>query len=162
MTEIEIQPALRESVNEVLEKMFFVEPPGESPNARPAGILPDQIAAFLTFEGEAAGSLSLRVTAAAARSIAADFLGDDAESISERQMAEVLCELANMICGSVLSRVESATKFNLAPPRIVPSPEDPALGPGTAVYAVDLANGNLTVAVTLGTPTCPEPAQSAS
>jgi CheY-specific phosphatase CheX len=160
VTEIDIRHALRASVTEVLEKMFFVQALAESPDsqrARPASSA--SIAACLTFQGEPPGSLTLCVTSAAARNIAADFLGDDEETISDRQMAEVVCELANMICGSLLSRVESAAAFNLTSPRIVRPAQSP---PGATVYAVDLSNGTLTVAVTTGTPLCPQPAQSAS
>jgi CheY-specific phosphatase CheX len=162
MSEPEIQEALRDSVSEVLEKMFFVRALGETPVPRPAGSPPPpEITARLLFQGEPPGSLTVRLTCAAARSIAADFLGDDVEAVSGRQTAEVVCELANMICGSLLSRVEGATTFHLAAPQIVASSER-AEGPSTTVYAVDLAHGPLTVTVTTETPICPQPAQSAS
>ena len=41
--------------------------------------------------------------------------------ISERQACEVLCEMANMICGSVLSRLEPDAAFELLQPAIVPA-----------------------------------------
>jgi CheY-specific phosphatase CheX len=157
------QQVLRSSVDEVLEKMFFVEALGESPDSSPGGEKPQaEVAVQVGFLGDPPGSLTLRVTSAAARPIAADFLGCDEDSVSDRQMEEVVCELANMICGSLLSRVESATTFHLAAPQIVPPTEFPATGRATSFCAVDLSNGTLTVAVTTGTPTCPEPAQSAS
>jgi CheY-specific phosphatase CheX len=163
VSEALFQQALRDSVDEVLEKMFFVEALGESPDSASAeGEPPAAVAVELTFDGDPPGSLTLWVTSAAARPIAADFLGCDEEAVSDRQMEEVVCELANMICGSLLSRVESATTFHLAAPRIVPPAASRATGRDTSFCAVDLSNGTLTVAVTTGTPTCPEPAQSAS
>jgi CheY-specific phosphatase CheX len=158
-----IQRALQDSVNEVLEKMFFVQALGESPDSKPEGPeLAAEIAARLTFQGEPPGSLTLRLTSAAARLIAADFLGCDAEAVSDTQMAEVVCELANMICGSLLSRAESTTTFHLAAPQIVPTTASPDRDSDTSLYAVTLSRGTLTVTVTTGTPSCPEPAQSVS
>jgi hypothetical protein len=52
--------------------------------------------------------------------IAADFLGEDAESLTDRQSTEVTLELANMICGAVLSRIESRATFPPGTPQIVP------------------------------------------
>ena len=52
------------------------------------------------------------------RKIAASFLGLEEGLPSESQTGEVLCELANMICGSVLSRLEGDLHFELSPPEI--------------------------------------------
>src|SRR5664279_2845557 len=91
-----IRQALRDSVNEVLEKMFFVETLGESPLPEPGTpVRASEIAVRLTFHGEPAGSLTLHLSSAAASPIAADFLGADEESVTGQQTAEVVCELAN-------------------------------------------------------------------
>jgi CheY-specific phosphatase CheX len=115
--EASLQQALKESTADVLEKMFLVRCLGalQAPAPDP------EMVAHLTFEGEPSGSLTLRVPSGAARSVAADFLGEQEPALSEQQISEVLCELANMICGSVLSRVESNTTFRLASPQIVAS-----------------------------------------
>ena len=161
MTESIIRQALRDSVNEVLEKMFFVQTLGEASCSESAGpAASDEIVVRLAFQGKPPGSLTLRLTAAAGRPIAAAFLGTDEEEVSDVQIAEVVCELANMICGSVLSRVESATTFHLLAPQLVPPSEGPAGGPCTTRYAVELSNGKLTVNVTTRTP-CPQPVQFA-
>jgi CheY-specific phosphatase CheX len=162
VSEPRIQHALQNAVHEVLEKMFFVQALGKSPDPTPAEAPPIEIAARLTFQGEPSGSLSLRLTYTVAQSIAADFLGAGEDEVSALQVAEVVCEIANMICGSVLSRVESGAPFQLAAPQIVPPSKVPAPEPCTTFYAVDLSNGSLAVGVTIGTPTCPEPAQSVS
>jgi CheY-specific phosphatase CheX len=142
--------ALRDSVKDVLEKMFFVQTLGESHLDGPA--FGDQITAQVIFAGQPPGALTMRVTSAAARQIAADFLGVDEQEVSDLRVAEVVCELANMICGSVLSRMESDSAFHLSTPQIVPSPESTATSPYSTVYGVELANGRLGVSVTTGTP----------
>ena len=103
----------------------------------------DAVQARLLFEGEPSGSLDLSVALTAARSISADFLGVDQQEVSERQIADVVCELANMICGAVLSRVELAT-FHLRAPAIVRAgfPIDHAAN--TAVCSVETGSGPLT------------------
>lgn len=147
---------LRQSVEEVLEKMFFIRSLSEA-----AGELPlweNAIMAHLSFEGEPSGSLTVRVTRDAARTISADFLGADESELTQQQVGEVVCELANMICGSVLSRVESAATFRLVSPQIaegeggVGETTEPA---GTrAIHSVEIVGGNLTVVVKTESPLC--------
>ena len=159
MSDQVIHRALYDSVNEVLEKMFFVQTMGESSIPGPGSDAQlDEIAIRIAFQGEPSGALMLRLTSAAARQIAADFLGIDEAEVSDLQTSEVVGELANMICGSLLSRMESATTFHLEAPRMVAPSEEP----GGNNLAVELPNGRLIVKVAIETPTCLEPAQSAS
>jgi hypothetical protein len=107
------------------------------------------------------------VAGGAARSVAADFLGEEEPALSEQQIGEVVCELANMICGSVLSRVESAITFQLATPRIVAAESAiegrVSLGLGTApssaadaehstVHAIETCGGAMVVMINTGAP----------
>jgi len=142
MNESALRTALAESLDDVLEKMFFIRSLGE-----PGDYTPEPaVTAHLTFEGDPPGWLTLRVTAAAARSVAADFLGEEELDLSEGQIGEVVCELANMICGSVLSRVESNTAFRLAAPRIVASAENlPAAAHVAATHTAEIDNGAISV-----------------
>jgi CheY-specific phosphatase CheX len=150
--------------------MFFVETMGESEDSDGAplageplagGAPADEIAVSLTFQGEPPGALLLRLTSEAARQISADFLGIDEAEVSALQTSEVIRELANMICGSVLSRVESAAAFHLGAPRIVTASEEIARSISNTRYRVRLSNGQLTVNIGTGIPICPQPAQSA-
>lgn len=161
MPETLIRQALRDSVTEVLEKMFFVEMLRELPDGAAGESPAEEIAAGLTFEGERSGAFLLRLTTVAARQIAADFLGIDEPEVSDTQTSDVVRELANMICGSVLSRLESAATFRLAEPRIVPPSKEIAGNPAYIHYAAELPNGRLIVSLGAGIPLCPQPAQSA-
>jgi CheY-specific phosphatase CheX len=156
-----MRQALRESVDEVLEKMFFAETLGECSAGDSADSTGAEIAAGLTFAGKSSGSLLLRVSAAAARQIAADFLGLDESELSDLKTSEVLRELANMICGSVLSRLESAATFHLGAPRIVPASEAIADILNETRYCVRLVNGRLAVNFGTGGPLCPRTGPSA-
>jgi CheY-specific phosphatase CheX len=162
VTDTPLRQALAESMDEVLEKMFFVRSLGElaGPAAGPV------TAAHLTFEGDPPGSLTLRMTPAAARSVAADFLGEEEAELSPRQIGEVVCELANMICGSVLSRVERNTTFRLSAPRLVASGEEgepapgepgvtdgvPAVPVNATTYAAEIGSGAIMVIFNTETP----------
>jgi len=144
-----LRQALSESLDDVLEKMFFVRSLAEPQDqgGEPA------VTAHLSFEGDPPGWLTLRVATAAARSVAADFLGEEESELSEQQIGEVVCELANMICGSVLSRVESNKTFRLGTPQLLAS--GIAVIPRTATtHAAEIGSGALAVIFNTETPAC--------
>jgi CheY-specific phosphatase CheX len=106
------------SVEKVLETMFFASPDTMSMDPqRPAGEL---IAASLTFQGVPPGWFGLVVSDPLARTLTANFMGcDDTPSLLPEQVAGVVGELANMICGAVLSQMESDVNFDLGAPESV-------------------------------------------
>jgi len=157
LIENSLSHALRAATNDVLERMFFIECLSELPEFVPEPV----VVARLTFDGDPAGELELKISASAARSVSADFLGTDQADISEQEIYDVVCELANMICGSVLSRVESTATFRLSTPRIMDSTRDianlsevvasasapfPEVG-DSVVQAVELGSGRLVVSI---------------
>jgi len=114
LREASIQAAL-----EVLETMFFeipVEGPQESDGASTSSLC-----ALATFTGSAEGLLVVSLTPPALERLSASFLGLEEPEISESQAAGVLCELANMLCGSTLSRLDPGARIAIAPPRLVHS-----------------------------------------
>src|ERR1039458_10397314 len=113
-----LQEVLADSIAETLDAMFFTACL-TAPEAEPAP--QPQLAAQVAFEGNPPGRLTLRMPALAAPFLAANFLGEEENDLSERQVGDVLCELANMICGFVLSRAEGAAEFRLGAPRMVES-----------------------------------------
>ena len=143
MTDTLLHSALQESVDEVLEKMFFVRSFGDARSATDER----EFIAGLSFVGEPSGWLVLCVTDRAARSVASDFLGEDEGGLSEHQIGEVICELANMICGSVLSRVERNATFHLASPQLLPvASQCPGIPvEGAESHSVEIGNGRLKV-----------------
>jgi CheY-specific phosphatase CheX len=145
VNDLAFERALAESVEEVLEKMFYIGGLEKRPVGRQ---LPeDQISALLTFAGDPSGSLKLAISRGSARSIAADFLGEDEAGLTEQQVGEVVCELANMICGAMLSRVESATLFRISAPRIISDGQIAAPYPLCATHGMAVGAGALRVNV---------------
>ncbi len=142
MPEGEQEKAIAEGAREVLETMFFTEVLGPAPAE---AVLEDERWVSLEFRGSPPGGLSVGVSAPAARRMAADFLGvEDAKALSEAQVGEVLCELANMIGGSILSRLESETIFDLGRPEAAASAPEEA-GAGVVCCRFDLSDGLLAV-----------------
>jgi CheY-specific phosphatase CheX len=147
MHDATLRRALAESVEETLEKMFFIAGLQEpDPDALP----PLELAARVPFHGAPSGRFTLRVTDEAARSMAADFLGEEA---SADQVREVVCELANMICGAALSRAKDSGDFRLASPEWLLAAE--ARPRGAVVHAVEIGGGVLEAAVEMETAACP-------
>src|SRR5271165_2558572 len=130
-----------------MEKMFYVRALEESSAGEPAAS-EAEVAARLSFHGRPSGSLTLRLTAGPARSITADFLGCEEGELTEAQVGEVICELANIICGSVLSRMGNDAHFRLSTPQLVQEPEPEGIGaspPASAQHAMKFGSGALAV-----------------
>jgi hypothetical protein len=122
MNPSELGQVLSDSAAEVLESMFFTGVAGEAPaEAIPADAA---IWASLRFLGSPSGAFGVGLPRDAARRIAASFLGTETSEVSDTQTDEVICELANMLCGSVLSRVEGNARFDLSQPRPAAAPAD--------------------------------------
>jgi hypothetical protein len=102
-----------------LETMFFAAPDTVSMDPRrPAGAL---IAAKLTFQGTPDGWFGLIVSDPLARTLAANFLGcEDDAHLLPASVSDVTLELANIMCGAALSRMESGVNFDLGVPLSIP------------------------------------------
>jgi CheY-specific phosphatase CheX len=146
-----IRTALSCAVADVLERMFFLEGLGEAPEP-PAEA--ETVTVQMTFDGDPPGCFQMRLARPAANAIAADFLGEDTESLTGQQSTEVTLELANMICGAALSRIESSATFRLGAPQIV-ADDTGRHGPAEENrYTVETGSGTLTVAIQMKTRIC--------
>ena len=151
MTDTTIRTALSSAVADVLESMFFLEGLGEA--AEPPAEA-ETVTVHLTFDGDPPGCFQMRLARPAANAIAADFLGEDAGSLTAQQSTDVTLELANMICGAVLSRIESIATFRLGGPQIVADGTGQHVPDEKTRYTVETGSGTLTVAIQMETPTC--------
>lgn len=114
MYRAELNPILEQGVTEILESMFFMGVMGELQT--PPSEDPSVLAMKLHFTGAFSGSLGLRMLPAAAQSMAANFLGEEATEIDTVRSLEVMGELSNMVCGSFLSAYASNDVFDLSHP----------------------------------------------
>lgn len=115
-----IRQSLEDAFNEVLETMFF-ELPVDSPAG--AAPVPGARGAEAAFTGETEGRriqgrYQIAVEPPMLSRLAQDFLGlDELEPPGETQTTSVLSELANMLCGSTLSRLVPEARLRIAPPQ---------------------------------------------
>jgi len=173
----EIQIGLAAAVEEVLETMCFTSvlssgegaapatmeetlpasgdegPPADREVAVPAEAEADAGAractAELRFEGNPSGGCRVSVPWNLARAVGAGFLGLEEMEVSDSQTEEVVCELANMICGSVLSRLESEATFRIIHPELVPPERGAGFEGAGSNRWFDLGDGILTVSLEL-------------
>lgn len=111
--EVNISSAVSESVEEVLEEMFYsTAVPVEGAE------IPEALCAHLHFNGDPCGEFELLIPAGAARTLAASCLGISAAELSPASGADAACELANMICGATLSRLHPDAVVKLSSPEI--------------------------------------------
>ena len=101
---------------QVLETMFFDEAVATACNH---AWIASAASVRLVFEGSHRGQFLLSVASEVARSIAPAFLGIDPEEVVEEQSNQVLLELANILCGSVLSRLWPESDLTLEAPESI-------------------------------------------
>ena len=139
MSESNWDGILATAAEEVLETMFFTSIYGPGACAQDAE---PRLAAQLVFEGTPCGALTLSVAEPSAQSLASNFLAAECdERLPAAQLGAVVCELANMICGALLSRVESETHFRLSKPELLEA--GAAYPEGPANQSLDLGDGTL-------------------
>jgi CheY-specific phosphatase CheX len=113
-----VQQVLASAAAEVLETMFFTSLADEG--EEPATADGPSMCASLAFCGTTSGRLGVRLPLETARQMATAFLGLEEEQATDAQAGEVVCELCNMVCGSVLSGLESGSTFELRHPELGP------------------------------------------
>lgn len=141
----DLERMLFDSAAEVLETMFFTTLADAAQEVSSTS----WISARLAFHGNPSGRFGVRIPGETGRKIAATFLGLEEDALTESQTGEVICELANMLCGSVLSRLEKGARFELSHPEL--EPPDAGCPPGrTACRVFGLEEGHLAVWLELG------------
>jgi chemotaxis protein CheY-P-specific phosphatase CheC len=141
MRSTDLQQIFLESASEVLETMFFTGVVDDSAEQESVRV----VSAELTFHGNPSGRFGVQVPYKTGRTIAASFMGADECDVSEAQINEVICELSNMICGSVLSRIEAGARFELLHPEIDEHNADWHHIPHAVGYTFGLEDGTMTL-----------------
>ena len=131
--------------------MFFIDVLGEVAEPPPQ---PETVTVQVNFAGDPPGYFQMCIARPAANAVAADFLGEDLELLSDRQSTDVTLELANMICGAVLSRIESRGAFRLGSPEVVADDPFQRKSGEETRCTVETGSGALTVAIQMETRPC--------
>lgn len=133
----------------VLETMFFEEAVAA---ACDHAWLATAVSVHLSFDGSHCGEFLLSVSPDTARSIASGFLGLDLEEMTETQPGEVMLELANILCGALISNLWPESSLSLGTPELVSAehsfPEAMhccfSLPDGMVAVSIGLCSGNVT------------------
>jgi len=115
-------PAMKTSISEVLEKMFFL--PMDFPEAVNLGELyhsgkDKMLTSKLSFKGPFSGYFLFFMPRDLAFFLTASFLGEDEGNVSQDQVTETLKEILNMIAGSAFSAFDNQVVFDLDIPELV-------------------------------------------
>ena len=111
----------RDVTGEVLETMFFST--AAAIGCDHSGQVPvseEWVSSRVRFAGAPSGELRVMLSRELARSIAAAFLASEPGEITMETEGQVGCELGNMICGAILSRLHPDSRVALAPPELTP------------------------------------------
>jgi hypothetical protein len=109
-------PMVNSVTQEVLETMFFSEA-----EAVVCGHGCDWIAARVRFSGEDRGELTVMLSRELALAASAGFLAEETAKVTAEQLNQVSCELANIICGAILSRLHPHARVTLGVPELAPN-----------------------------------------
>ncbi|HTW65267.1 MAG TPA: chemotaxis protein CheX [Bryobacteraceae bacterium] len=150
---VEMDPAAGDMIQhvaaEVLETMFFTEAEPVECDHVWLEIAP---CAQIRFDGSHSGEMVLGVSAEAAEPIAASFLGLDPMELTDAQRGQVLQELANILCGAMVSHLWPESKLALASPELTGWQE--WLSQGVLHRCFALPEGMLAISIRLlGAPT---------
>jgi len=129
--------AMKNSISEVLETMFFLpvdvsiadltKMPRHSKNGHIS-------VTKLNFSGPFSGSFVLYIPDECAVSLTADFLGKDAENVSRENVIETSKEIINMIAGNTFAILDDQAVFDLnIPENILADHDGDASGSGEKV-----------------------------
>jgi CheY-specific phosphatase CheX len=139
MPDHELHHLLAIAVEDVLETMFFSETFGPcEPEAMVA-----QLEARVAFSGASSGSVAVRISESSARSLAASFLGEAEDS-------QVVCEVANILCGSIVTKMESQGCFDLGAPELYPDSNQQVVTSAAVQQSFAIERGTLTVSLMSG------------
>jgi CheY-specific phosphatase CheX len=118
-----LMKAVKASISEVLEKMFFLplEFVEEKSPAElwPAGADEGLIAAAMTFQGPFSGRYFFFIPKPSALALTVSFLGEDQKQITPEQVVETVKEILNMIAGNTFGIFDEKSVFNLGIPQFV-------------------------------------------
>jgi CheY-specific phosphatase CheX len=115
---------LQNAVTEVLESMCFISVIEETTVS--AADKKPWVARRLAFRGPFAGHFGLRVPLETATIFAGNLLGQETEELTEQEIGDSVGEIANMICGSFLCKLETEHPFDLTTPVADPSSDGDA------------------------------------
>jgi hypothetical protein len=107
-----------DALGDVLGTMFFSD---VAPVECRHSLSGEWTAARVRFSGTPSGEMLLMLSPGVAVIFAASFLGIEEAEVTAEEAGQVCCELSNMICGAILSRVHPDSLVALDVPELLPA-----------------------------------------
>jgi CheY-specific phosphatase CheX len=136
---------LTQVAEDVLENMFFSGVMGEM-EGEAGG---ERLSARVTFSGSSAGELGVSAPPSTVALLAAGFLGAEDDNVTEVQARAVVGELANVLCGAVLGRLNPTGHFAISPPEVSHAEGASAVRGMELQRRFELMEGDLAVGLTV-------------
>lgn len=112
--------AMKTSISEVLEKMFFLPIDFlDSIDGHQHITEADCFLASLSFDGDPSGCFFLCMPSSLAGSVSADFLGIREGDVTKEHITGTVQEMINMLAGNTLSNYDAQAVFNLRIPQLI-------------------------------------------
>jgi len=114
---------MRDSISEVLEKMFFLTldfQEAADEHEFLDSYSGDILVSRLDFSGPFSGFFELLIPERLAILMAADFMGSNEDNVSQDQVYDTVKEIINMVAGNTFSNLDRQTPMNLDIPEMVP------------------------------------------
>ncbi|MGJ5819004.1 chemotaxis protein CheX [Paludibaculum fermentans] len=140
----QVRQACRVALLEVLETMFFELPVAELEVVE----APVETSCLIraSFHGSAGGAMQLAISCQICGRLAAAFLGKETDEVTCAERCSTARELANMLCGASLSRLQPQGRLSIGTPESVDE-ADPESGPW---LRYPLEGGSIDVALRYG------------
>ena len=142
-----VKQAVGASLAEVFETMFFtlLEPVDGIPSREEWASEKDFVEADISYTGSNSGELQFFFPQTLARSIAANFLGEQADELSDGQIVDTVRESVNMAVGSMLGRIDPNGECSLSIPqaRVVADFSPESIVAELGLYVFRTASGYL-------------------
>ena len=104
VTTVSLKDVLLDGAREVFETMVFMALAQADPED--ADLSNVTLLGSITFKGDMEGCLGVCCDETCARTIAANMLGMDGDEVGEEDVSDAMGEIANMVMGSVKSRIQ--------------------------------------------------------
>ncbi len=102
-----LSDTLLQAAQEVFSSMIFMD---IEPLPQPTALGNETLLSSITFKGDIEGSLTLCCDLACAKTIAGNMLGiESTDGMGEQEWVDAMGEVANMVMGSVKSRLQEST-----------------------------------------------------
>ena len=118
-----LKKAMKRSISEVLEKMFFLPVDFADTGLKEELWSPETtdkiLVARLNFNGPLSGLCHFMIPEDLTRSLTAGFMGEREESVNDVQITETVKEITNMLVGNTFSKFDNQKMFDLGIPEMV-------------------------------------------